>query len=315
MKKITTVAGSISFDELGVCQCHEHLFISKGVSYEVNPYLYMDDLQKTIAEVLSYKAAGGCSLIDAQPVGCNRMAQELRQTSLETGVSIVAATGFHKLLFYPEMHWIKSFSENELYRIYLSELQEGMYIQCDSRNPEIQVSYCAGLVKAAYDTEGLEGRYRKLFTAAAHAAIEADVPMMVHMEQEPDPHQLLEFLLSEGMDPKRLIFCHMDRSIRKQEYYTSIMSQGVTLEFDTIGRFKYHSDEEETVLIKQLLEAGYDRILCSLDTTRQRMKTYTKEAIGLDYLLKTFVPQLKNAGVSEKQLEKILTINSKNVFI
>ncbi|MFR1989782.1 MAG: hypothetical protein ACLS3C_06875 [Oscillospiraceae bacterium] len=45
-------------------------------------------------ELLDYRAAGGSTIVDAQPVGCNRMTKELVQLSRDSGVQIVASTGF-----------------------------------------------------------------------------------------------------------------------------------------------------------------------------------------------------------------------------
>lgn len=43
MRRIRTVTRDFSTETLGHCQCHEHLFIAKGKSYEVNPALWMND--------------------------------------------------------------------------------------------------------------------------------------------------------------------------------------------------------------------------------------------------------------------------------
>lgn len=40
-KMIRTVCGDIAAENLGYCQCHEHLFIAKGISGEKIPSLSM----------------------------------------------------------------------------------------------------------------------------------------------------------------------------------------------------------------------------------------------------------------------------------
>ena len=309
-----SVTGPKDIEQIGICQGHEHLFISKGVSYEINPAIYMDEMDKTVEEIRRFQKAGGQTLVDAQPGGCNRMPEELREASLKTGATIVASTGFHKMMFYPEVHWIHTFNEKELYQVFISELTEGMYINCDNAPPQEQISAQAGMVKTAYDIGELSGTYPQKFRAAAHAAMEASVPMVIHIEQGTNPVKLLDFLLSEAIRGERLIFSHMDRSIEPEDYYTSVLDKGVTLGFDTIGRFRYHSDEDEIQLIKRLFDLGYERIICSLDTTRERMKAYSPEAIGLDYMLTSFIPQLAKAGVTKQQIEKILSKNCINLF-
>ena len=97
MKEIITVTGRIAPEELGFCQCHEHIAMSKGISYQINPALCMDDMEKSLEEAKRFHLAGGQSFIEAQPCGANRMALELRRLSEDSGVHIIASTGFHKL--------------------------------------------------------------------------------------------------------------------------------------------------------------------------------------------------------------------------
>lgn len=315
MKTITTVLGRQNPENLGFCHCHEHLMLSKGVSFERNPALCMEDVDKSTQEAIRFKQAGGGTIIEAQPGGCNRMEKALHQIAQASGLNIIASTGFHKLIFYPEDHWFYSADEEFLYRFYLHELTEGMYTDIDHTFHDSTVPFCAGIVKTALDTEGLTPVYRKLFTAAARASMTADVPLMVHIEQNSHPDELLSFLLELGVPARRIIFCHMDRSVEDLSYYTKVLDQGITLEFDTIGRFKYHSDEDEVQLIRDLLDHGYeDQLLFSLDTTAARLKSYTPDAVGLDYILTVFVPALKEAGVTDVQIRKISHDNCVHVF-
>ena len=94
MKEIVTVTGPIAPEELGFCQCHEHIAMSKGKSWYLNPALRIDDMAKSLEEVRRYKSCGGDSFIDAQPCGCNRMAEELRKLSVKSGVHIIASPDF-----------------------------------------------------------------------------------------------------------------------------------------------------------------------------------------------------------------------------
>ena len=83
---------------------------------------------------------------------------------------------------------------------------------------------------------------------------------------------------------------------------------------DTIGRYKYHSDEEEVRLIRMLLDHGHeDRILLGLDTTRKRMKSYGGD-IGLDYLQGSFLLLLRRSGVTEEQIHKMIHANPAKAF-
>lgn len=311
MREIRTVLGTISPEELGFCQCHEHILLGKGQSFFINPALCMEDVSKSLEELIRFKNAGGNSLIDAQPGGCSRMPDALADISAESGVHIIASTGFHKLLFYPKTHWIHTASSDTLTKIFIEELQNGMYRHIDDSFSTEQTPHCAGMIKTALDTEELTPRYRRLFTAAADAAKETDKNIMIHVEQGTDPLKLLEFLLGKNINPSRLIFCHMDRACSDVQMHLEVLKHGCYLEFDTIGRFKYHSDEYEAFLFKTLIQAGYEKqLLYSLDTTRTRLISYEPSAIGLDYILKSFNRLLLDTGVTQHQIDLISVKNS-----
>ena len=315
MPYIQTVLGRTDPENVSFCHSHEHILLSKGVSFERNPALLLDDYEKSLAEVNEYRKAGGNTIVEAQPVGANRVADGLVRIAKESGVNILASTGFHKMMFYPEKHWIFTFSEEELTGIFVHELTCGMYTECDNSKPEKFIDAKAGLIKCALDSCGLDGQYKKLFMAAGKACRKTGAPMMVHIEKGSDPEELLAFLDENNIRPEKLVFCHMDRACADLGIHKRVAKAGAFLEYDTIGRFKYHSDEREAEIIKELISSGYeDSLLASLDTTRERLKAYNPQGIGLTYIIKTFIPLLKRAGVSEKQIEKMMCENARKAY-
>jgi len=316
MKEIVTVTGTIRPDELGFCQCHEHIAMRKGVSARLNPALCIDDYDRSLEEVKLFRRSGGDSFVEAQPCGCCRDALWLKDISAQSGVNIIASTGFHKMSFYPEDHWIKSISAAGLSEIFDRELNDGMFEDGDfAELPQKQTDVRAGLIKTAYDSEELTDRYKKLFRAAAMSAVRTGRCIMIHVELQTDPRPLQEYLLELGVPAQDLMFCHMDRACRDIAMHKAILQNGSYLEYDTIGRFKYHSDEYETEIFRSVADAGYeDRLLYSLDTTRSRLKAYDENAIGLDYILKVFNKELCNAGFSDEDIRKFSVENPRRFF-
>ncbi len=311
-QSIITVKGELPSGELGFCHSHEHLFLLEGQSAKINKALRIDDYDKTLEEILLFKRLGGKSIVDAQPVGCGRMAELLYKVSAETDVNIVASTGFHKLIFYPKSHWIHSMSEEELTKLFVSELQTGMHASGDKELGE-RLAARAGIIKTAVDTAGMTKEYQKLFRAAAKASLQTGAPIMSHSETRTGLEQV-KFLSDEGVMPESMIICHIDRSIDDFTYQLEVAKTGVYMELDTIGRFKYHSDEDEVKLILKLIEAGYeDKILIGLDVTRERLKSYGGE-IGLDYIIENFMPLLKQHGITDEQIKKFTTLNPSKAF-
>lgn len=317
MKVVTTVTGDVpivSPSSLGFCHGHEHVFISKGRSAEINGALRIDDADKSISELKDFYRAGGRALVDAQPVGCNRDAARLEEISRSSGVRIIASTGFHKTLFYPEEHWIFRANSDELYAIFKTELTEGMYVGCDASYPKNVTKIRSGQVKTALDACGVAGPYEKLFAAAARAAADTGRPLMVHIERGSDPIELADFLASAGVSPERTVFCHMDRAIDDINAHYAVCSRGIYLEYDTICRPKYHDDGREAEIIRLILDAGFeDRLTMGLDATRARLKSYGGTP-GLAYIIETFIPLLKKRGVTDAQIRKAFIDNPSAAF-
>ncbi|MDF2539457.1 MAG: hypothetical protein K0S76_2478 [Herbinix sp.] len=316
---IRTVKGDIPPEELGYCQCHEHLFIAKGISGEKVPSLIMEDVNKTTNELLMYHYCGGSAVVDAQPVGCGRMVKELRLASELSGVHVVASTGFHKLDFYNLDHFVYRLDKEQLTKLFTDELTIGMYTDKVNGNevPSIGSSYKAGIIKCASDgrdirlTEDNLPIYKKLFAAAGRAAKVANAPVMTHLEMGKGADSQLEVLTAQGITPDRIIMSHLDRIVNDSvlEYQLSVAKSGVYLQFDTIGRLKYHDDASEAKLIAFLCEKGFsDRILLGLDTTNERMKSYGGP-IGLDYIFNSFQSELRNYGIEDDLIHQFTVIN------
>lgn len=308
-KNIQTVLGLIPNEKLGFCHNHEHLFIAPGPSARVNPALRIDDLEKTMEELRMYKELGGQSVVDAQPVGCGRMAENLAVSSRKTGVHIIASTGFHKMVFYPEDHWVKKMDEDELADIFIHELQNGMFTDGDYKRPEKAVPSKAGIIKTASDIEGITPEYAKLFKAAARASKSTGFPILSHTEMGTHALEQIELFAKEGVNPDCVIICHLDRDLSDTGYHRAVAETGVFMEYDTIGRFKYHSDMDEAKFILEMVEAGFEnKILLGLDTTRERLLSYGGR-IGLGYIKEKFIPLLLELGISQGVIEKFMIKN------
>lgn len=308
-KNITTVCDEVPSNRLGFCQCHEHIAIRRGRPYEVNPDLCIDDPELSIKELELYRKSGGNSIVDCQPAGCGRMADVLRDISERTGVNIVSSTGFHKMCYYPEDHWIHTCTSDMLADIFFDEIENGMYINCDRMVPVTKCNAKAGIIKAALENREISDNDKRLFKAAAIASVKTCKPIIVHIDKGSDPLGILDYLAGEKVDPACLIFCHMDRYGFDLEVHKKIAAQGVYLQYDAIGRPKYHSNEYEAEIIRTMADAGFcDRILLSLDTTRARLKSYGG-TIGMDYLLTCFLPKLLLWGFTRAEIELITVGN------
>lgn len=305
MKTVQTVCGPALPPELGHFQMHEHLFVAEGPGTQLFPALLADDCARSAQEVARYVSQGGGGFLDAQPVDAGRNAAMLRRIARASGAKIVCVTGYHLPHFYPEEHWIHSKDEEALFARFRDELQNGC-VECREVRP--------GAVKAALGREGLDARAEVKLRAAALAAAEADVPIVIHTEKGVGGVEAVQLCRETGLSPARILICHIDRQADDFAPHDAIAATGAMLEYDTIGRFKYHDDASEIRLIQHMIEGGHlAQLLLSLDTTNQRLSTYGGE-IGLDYILNSFLPALRDAGISEEQIRTMTIENPRRAF-
>jgi len=312
MATIRTILGDIAPETLGHCQCHEHLFLENGKSFEITPVLRMEDYEKSKEELLLYRRAGGEALVDAQPVGCGRMAELLIRVAEETETHILASTGFHKTIFYYEDSFIFSWDEKQLIDLWREEICEGMYSSdVDGKKP---LSARAGILKTAVDSQGIrkDRQYQKLFEAAAETAKMTGVPIVCHIEQGADAFEVVRFFADRGIGAKQLILCHVDRARYDFGYHRELLQCGIYLEYDTIAREKYHSDDKEADLFLAMVDFE-EQLLFGLDTTNARLKSYGGKT-GLDYILKEFLPYLEKRGIPETMKFKLTVENPRRAL-
>ena len=315
MKKIRTVLGDINPEALGFTHCHEHIFIEKSKSAEINPALLLDDYEKSLQELKLFREAGGNALVDAQPVMAGRMAECLVKASQDSGIHIIASTGFHKTCFYYEDSYIFHDTEQEIAELYISEIMHGMltskqtgYQRTDAR---------AGIIKVAVDSGGIfaDKIYEKLHLAAAAAQLEAGVPVMCHIEAGADAEELIRFYTDAGVPAQCLWLAHLDRADDDIGHHQAAASYGIYLEYDTIARPKYHSNAHECKLIMDMITAGYgNKLLLGLDSTRERLVSYGGN-LGLSYLHDVFIPYLKSNGVTEDEVLGLMYDNPREALL
>jgi phosphotriesterase-related protein len=287
---IRTVTGDISSEALGFTHCHEHLFTGRIEGVELEERLLIDSYRNSRKEARAFRRLGGRAIVDAQPFG-----------------------GFHTSRFYPRDSWVNTAGTDEIADLFISEIVEGMY-EYDPANPfKVQSGIRAGIIKIATGERGLTPLYEKIFRAAVKAHRITGAPIITHTELAQFGHEQAVLLTEAGVSPEHIIISHMDRVI-DVDSNARLAEMGVFLEYDTIARFKYHSDEDELSFIGEMVAQGFgDRILLGMDTTRERMKAYGGE-IGLDYIMATFLPMLTATGLESRYAEGFMIGNPRRAL-
>jgi phosphotriesterase-related protein len=181
---------------------------------------------------------------------------------------------------------------DELAGLFISEIRDGMFAYDPDEPLARRTDVRAGVIKIATGPEGVSGAYTAVFEAAVRAHLETGAPIVTHTELGAYGPDQATFLISRGVAPESIVIGHMDR---RADLHESVRAaeQGVFLAYDTVARYKYHSDEEELNLIDGLVEGGFgDRLLMGMDVTRDRLCAYGGK-FGLVHLALRFADLLR----------------------
>jgi 5-phospho-D-xylono-1,4-lactonase len=306
---VQTVLGPVDVDRLGVVDAHDHLFLR-------SPAMQGDELEdpdKAIEEVREAADSGIATIVDMTPIGLGRRPELLRRVAEATGVNVVAASGFHRDAHYAAGHWVHEASVDTLTEGILADLRDGMH-PTDGADPGApRDSARAGAIKGGASYHHATASERRRLEAIANAACETGVAALIHTENGTFGHEVVDLLEGWGLPPERVLLAHLDRN-PDPELHVEIAGRGVTLEYDTVGRTKYHPDSTVLDLIEAVATAGHlDRLALGIDTGRPAMLRAYGGGPGLRYLMDRFVPRIRQR-LGDDAVHRILVANPARVF-
>jgi phosphotriesterase-related protein len=315
---VRTVLGLVPADELGVVLIHESLLsVVPGAEYA--PEINMD--KSEIFEVLKRKLTefrrnGGKTIVDRSGMFHGRDVKLYETLSKTTGVHIVASTGLGPepmlsgYFVTPQKNPPTPWSAEQFADLFAKEVTEGIVV------PRIERSGLAGLVTSIASQSGITEKETNLFRGSALAAKRTGVPVSVQYGE--DAINDLDILLGEGIEANRVIIGGLDRldAVRRGEAF-AVARRGSYVSFDHVGwttNEGYVNDEQRALLIAELFNEGIgNRVLVSTNAVGVA-KGYEAIDISYDYLLTTFVPLLKKAGVTDEQVRVLLEENPQRVL-
>ncbi|HEY59477.1 MAG TPA: hypothetical protein G4N92_02145 [Anaerolineae bacterium] len=314
MKIIRTVLGDISPQELGFTDAHEHLIIDRDYVLVQNPDYRLDSVEKTSREVKTFLDAGGKSFVEMTCLAFGRSAKKMMLVSQQTGAHIIASTGFHRPNFYIDSHWRFFYSVDQLARIMIEEIEQGMD-ENQYNGPLIdQTSAKAGVIKIATGYYVIKPEDEVTIRAAAIANQETGAPILTHTEEGTLGLEQIEMLGKLGVAPQNITVGHYDRN---PDFFLhrELAKTGCYLEYDTPSRRKYFPESHFVELVRKMVEAGFGKqILWGGDLSRRSYQTAYGGQPGLAYILTKFIPRLRDEGFDEDVINDIFIYNPSNAL-
>ena len=297
MSSVRTVLGDVRPDQLGVCDAHDHLFISSRRL----PGQELNDASAARAELAAFRAVGGGSVVQWTPYGMGRRAADLPALSRSAGVHVICATGLHQAAHYGAE--LLDGLRGKLADVFVSELTEGIGTS----------GVRAGLIKVASGFHALDTHARWTMTAAAEAHHATGATIAVHLEMGTSALDVLDLLCGRlGVEPHRVVLGHLNRSpdlvIQRQA-----ADAGAYLAFDGPSRAHHATDWRMPDAVRALAEAGFaDRLILGGDTVLAGSLS-VDGGPGMPYLLRRLRPRLA-LELGEELMDRVLTENPGRAF-
>lgn len=340
MTEVMTVLGPVDSSELGVTMTHEHILndvtswahrtsslgwdpddladrpVTEDILWDLkhDPFANLDncrldDVQVGIEEVQRFADLGGRTILEATGLGLGRDLAGLAEVSRATGVHIVAGTGYYLDAAQPSD--VRGLAAEEIAAIILADIAEG------------EVGVRPGFIGEIGVGAEFTTAERASLAGACAAQLEVGLPMQIHL-----PawfrlgEEVLDFVEAHGVDPARVVLCHMGPSGADLAYQERLLRRGAYVQYDMLGMDVFYadqgvqcpSDEQNAGWLARLVDRGHSaRLLLSQDVF---LKSLLRRHGGPGYghVLQYFVPRLHAAGLDPATVGQLMVANPRALF-
>ena len=302
--QFVTTQGPLLAEGLGVILPHEHIFTDlRGPTVsgygQANPADVVRVMKPFLVEA---RQKGVGVLFECSGIGVGRNVPIIARVSQESRLPVVVPTGVYgRDNFAPPEH--QKMTEDELTTLFVKELREGIE----------GTGIKAGFIKIATGSAAMTALEEKFLRAAGRAASQTGAAIAGHTPVSGNASKQVAIL--ESIDPAvRFIWVHA-QSENNRQVQRQLAAKGAFIEFDNLG---WSPGQEGTIIaaMQELLAAGYgDRILLSHDAGwYQPGQPNGGSQKGYVYLIDSFIPKLRAAGVDEAAIRMITETNPIRAF-
>ncbi len=321
MATINTVTGALDIDDLGVTLMHEHVMIGyPGWQADtLRPGPRRDEMLAVCVDRIEQMQSRGIqSMVDPCPNDLGRDVVFSAEVCAGTGFNIVCATGLYKQEEGGAAYW--HFRANfgpvveAMAELFIHELTTGIG----------DTGIKAGIIKIATGKDQITEYERNIIQAAAIAAVETGAPVTTHTEEGTMGDEQQRVLLEAGVPAHKIIIGHSCGS-SDHAYHMGILERGSYLGFDRFGLDIVHPDDERVASLLALLQKQREQ---QLVVSHDSVWCWRGEPIPAELMAQlddgvTFnpthfhdhiIPRLKQAGVSQAQIDTMLVENPRRFF-
>ena len=314
MAPVQTFEGPRDPAELGMTLIHEHVFVTSP-ELDLNfPHPEWDEsevVERAVAGFERLHSLGVRTVADLTVLGLGRDVRRVASVAARVPINLIASTGYYTgggLPLYFQFHGPGRLIDgpDPLVEYFISDIEDGI----------AGTGIRAGMLKVMTDKDGITEDVARVMTAAAVAHQQTGVPITTH--SHPGSRNGLDqqaFLREHGVPLERVIIGHSGDS-EDLPYLRTLMDNGSTIGMDRFGMEHVLPDDRRVSTVVALLELGYaDRMVLSHDAaffsraTPPSWRALAAPNWRMENIPRRILPQLRQAGVSEADLEQMLVTN------
>lgn len=272
---VNTVLGPVATSDLGVTFIHEHLYVKPNELPRYYPST-LDNIDKSIEEAKSFKAAGGRTMVEMSPLNFGRNTEALRIIAREADINVVCITGFHKQEHLPK--WFDELDDAEVSHVLIDEIEDG--IGYSHVKP--------GAIKIGTSLNEITPSEHRSIRLCGTVARDFGLPMITHCDKGTMGLEQIKLLGEVGVSPERICLSHVDLAL-DVDYLKRICDTGAYISLDHVGRDLSSHDHERIDMLAELIRSGYGDHVCLAGDMGKKdyFRSYGGKP-GLDYILTAF---------------------------
>ena len=329
--KINCVRGEIDVDELGRTLMHEHVFVLFHDLISNAPTRWDPEaaVEVAVEKLQALEAAGVDSLVDLTVLGLGQNIPLVQRVAARTKINIIVATGYYTydglpLYFFgrrddgsdaPTMDPPQT-GPDPVVEYFVRDITEGI----------ADTGVRASILKCATDAFGMTPGVERIVRAVAKAHRRTGVPITTHSDA-PTRSGLTQqaVFAEEGVDLSRVVIGHCGDST-DLDYLEEIAHNGSYLGMDRFGIDSRRSFDDRVATVAAMCERGFAHqmvlshdacgVLCgpALLSPAEGDKRAASPNSHWMHLFDDVLPELKDRGVSDEQIQAMLIDNPRAIF-
>jgi phosphotriesterase-related protein len=333
---VRTVLGDVDSADSGRIMPHEHLqSLLTGPWLSGGPFGRPDEVEIAVRSLRRLPELGFGTVVDLSPYGVvgrddhGASVAALAEVARASGLHIVVGSATYLEPFAPA--WAVAMDLGQLHRRFVADAEVGIG----------ETGIRAGVLGEQATGLGVISPFEeRALRAAARAAVDTGLALCTHTTHGTMALEQLGLIVAEvGTDAlARVLVGHMDIQT-ELEYQLRVLDAGASIAFDTIGKqfwdfvtepeperpvegprsklAYFRADDSRADRIAELVARGYGRqVVLAQDLTGAEipLNPTTHGRWGYGYLAEVFVPMLRDRGVDDAAIERMLTENPRRLL-